>query len=265
MVVNVPGGQPKLNEEKSAIGRFVQDPATARLYMGMVIHPPQDGGAGCGEGDYVPIVPVQQVGNGMAFSNALTAVTADGSSPWSGALAAGAKLALAEATAHADRNVALLFMADDTPTSCDTSIANMSVPLTQARGHVPPVLTHTIGLVASSADGTPVPFQQLADAGGGAAFMPTPPLADAILTNLINVRDLVACDLRVPPGASLSSMKISLDVGTPQTLSHVTDRAACAVGDGWFSATADTITLCPASCKAFLKSASAKVVGDACP
>jgi len=142
--------------------------------------------------------------------------------------AAAESIATTEATAHADRRVAVVFLADDAPTARDASIPPMAATIAAAHAYAPPVTTFAVAIFAAPDAGSAADFQALATAGGTDASVPTPPLA----VNLVAARDSVACDVVVAGGSAVpAGATITLTTGAPRVLAQVAGAAACGASE----------------------------------
>jgi hypothetical protein len=264
----------------NALKAFVQDPASAGLGVALRFWPdnspaqcsdqpscPPAGGGGCA----IPLVDINLLTGDAApgdiqeqsLVSAINAKIPTGDTPMYPALDGATAWAIDRKLAHAEEEVAVVFITDGMPTHCNTN-HSAHVALAQNAFHNFGVRVHAIGF--GNANGTFV--KQLARAGGGRPFFMTTgaSLQSSMLDALSLIRaDSTACDLPLPDGGtdpSLVSVAFTPVDGDTVALSRVAGAGSC--GDGWYVDPANPALarLCPATCASARAHDAVKVVAE---
>jgi hypothetical protein len=262
MIDTISGNTTKWSEESGAVKAFAMETGSARQYGAMIVHPAVNVADVCAAASYSTpsVAPASFSANQSKIATVLGSITPDLSSPWSTAVKAGLDLAKSEQMMHADRKVATVFMADDTPTDCSTDIQNQIVPIVQ--GYSEPM--YVIGMSWYSTD--QAGFDALAKAGktDTATFLlGTAITQNAIKAQLDKVRDSIGCDVAVPMdmGMAIDPAKYDFEVeyqGTRLKAATVANAGACTSGPQAWTRDSSHVVLCPQACK-MLDDAQTKV------
>lgn len=242
----------------AALKSFIDDPASAGIGVGAVYFP-VDEGDDCNFADYANLnVPIGTLPmNAAALKASIDAEEPQGGTPTFGAL----KGALFAATTYQDANpthkVIVVIATDGDPTSCtDTSktgIANLAKSAYNYNG----VQTYAIAVAGS----TLANLNAIAVAGGTVKAYDVTQNINEFSKKMAEIRaSALSCEFIIPPppmAQQLDPTKVNLSYtaggqGTPKTLPHVDNLAACGNKLGWFydnNAKPTKVELCPSSCK----------------
>lgn len=286
---------PKITAEKNGVLRFVTDPASQPLYVGLVRNPP-DGSVAtwCEPASYadaaVPIVKLADVDASGAFTEALAPPLVAGGSPWSGALGAGADAIVREAALHPDRNVAMVFLADEVPNRCELEAGALTAIVAGPASKSPSLRTFVVGMLSMPADAAVSGFEALAAAGGTApatVLVNPDPSGASVEEALDRARDDVACELEAPSElwatvADGTRPPTVVTAGGAYVAQRVDGRAQCprVVSDAgagasdagqpldaglspesvaYFAPRPGVIALCPEACRALLRDGAGRL------
>ncbi|CAN93824.1 hypothetical protein sce3664 [Sorangium cellulosum So ce56] len=258
----------------NALKSFFQDPASAGLGVAFRFWPhdnpgpcsdtpscPPAGGGGCA----LPLVPF----NGAA-ADRLTAASAamgdqqeiklmqafinfptpNGETPMYPALDGATTWANNYKDAHPEEEVAVVFLTDGVPSSCNTvpnAIGNLARNAFVNHG----VRVHAVGFGNSNAE----LINLIADQGGGRAYNLSAgsTLEGSVLDALVSIRgEARSCDVAVPSAGASDPASVSVTyenaAGVETTLTPQAGPGSC--GTGWYftDATHTTARLCPETC-----------------
>jgi hypothetical protein len=259
----LPDGGSKFVVERTAVDDFTHEPLSAPLYVTMGTHPSL-ADAGCDPGVYAnPPVALGQLGAGNAdlITTYLKQIPVPvGQSPWSPMLQGAVARATSAQQQAPGRVTAIVFIADNAPTTCDLSAPDLQAVVAGAAKGTPPIRTFAIGFVDSTTAVDVVTFfDPIAQAGGtGKSFSPLPQSVATVQGALDTIRDDVACNLKLPQvGGKVADLSNGvLYFHTPAgnvPLAAVAGAAACAKADAYYpDAIPETVHLCPAACARLL-------------
>ncbi len=242
----------------AALKSFIDDPASAGIGVGAVYFP-VDTSDDCNFTDYANLnVPIGTLpGNADALKASIDAEEPQGGTPTFGAL----KGALFAATSYQDMNpthkVIVVIATDGDPTSCSdtstTGIANLAKSAHNYNG----VQTYAIAVAGSTISS----LNAIAVAGGTVKAYDVTQNIGEFSKKMAEIRaSALSCEFVIPPppmAQQLDPTKVNLSYtaggqGTPKTLPHVDNLAACGSKLGWFydnNAKPTKVELCPSSCK----------------
>jgi hypothetical protein len=262
----------------NALKSFFADPASAGLGVALRFWPdssapacnetpscPPAGGGGCA----TPLVPLGVLTAAAAptdtqenlLINAINSKTPNGNTPMYPAMDGATAWAINRKLAFPDEEVAVVFVTDGAPTSCNTNY-NAIAALARNAFYNHGVRVHALGF--GNANGTFM--QQVADAGGGQAyFLSTgPTLQDNVSSALASIRgDALPCDVNLPVAGVADPSTVSVvftnSAGTSTTLTKLAAPGAC--GDGWYldPTNAAVAKLCPQTCTNIRAAAGGRV------
>lgn len=253
MIDTISGNTTKWTEESGGIKAFVAESGSARQYGALIVHPAINTTDICAPSAYAP--PVVGVAtfsaNQSKIVTALGSMMPNDSSPWSAVITSGLVFAKAEQLAHPERRVATVFMADDSPTWCNTDIQNQIVPVVQS--YAEPMFV--IGLSWYMTDQTG--FDALAKAGkteSSTFLYGTAITTTAVKGQLDKIRDQTGCDVSIPSemGGTIDPSKYDFEIeyqGTRLKTASVANAGECTSGMQYWARDAKHAALCPQTCK----------------
>lgn len=253
---------------KSALSKFFNDPASAKIGAGLSYFPNWKAEA-CVAEDYQTLdVPIDVLpDNAFPLTNSMPADSTGGTTPTYGAL----KGTLTAATAYQDANpthkVIVVLATDGDPNACEPmTIENIAAQAKSARSYNG-VLTYVIGVAGSNV----MNLDKIAAAGGTTAAYDVTNDISQFAAKIEEIRGAaLGCEFELPTppnGAELDPDKVNFSytpkgMGMPKILLRADDLADCNGEPGWFYdyyPKPTKIILCPASCATVKADTSAKV------
>ncbi|XXX81988.1 DNRLRE domain-containing protein [Sorangium sp. So ce134] len=262
------------NPARNALQAFFADPASAGLGVALRFWPHDnpgpcnDSGGSCSAyavgGCSLPIVPFDGTAarrltadpapmdqQELALVNALfPGPGTGGDTPMYPALNGATTWAINYKNAHPDEEVAVVFVTDGIPSSCDT-VPNHIADLARNAFENYGVRVHAVGFGNSSSE----IINLIATRGGGRAFnlAAGTTLATTLRDALTSIRgEALPCDVAVPLDGVADPASVSVvhtdSAGTETVLAPRAGLGSC--GDGWYFAdgTHTSIKLCPETC-----------------
>lgn len=266
---------PKWDGTTQAMKTFVNDPASAKIGVGLSLFPNlKPFGTTCIPEDYKTLdVPINVLpANAFPLTNSLPAVPGDPvqgppNTPTFGALKGVLMAATAYQDAHPTHKVGVVLATDGEPNACGMATNDDVAVLAKNARNYNGVLTYVIGV-----EGSNVPnLNKIASAGGTNAAYDITGDISAFSSTIAEIRSVaLACEFEIPEppgGKELEPDRVNFTYtpkgqGTPKTLLRADDLADCNNAPGWYydSNLAPTkIILCPASCATVQADSSAKV------
>lgn len=234
------GAPTKISVEQASATRFVTDPATQALFAGLLwmpAKPPATTAETCLATTYeTAVVPPGRLGDGTGglMATEIAAVMQQGSSAFAAALQGAATLAVAEAAAHPERAVSILFVADELPTGCGVTNPPAFVPPPEVASALAGsgVRTFAVGLREQTAEAQMrAVFDGIATAGGTATSIIVFPVVESGLdAALASVAKRASCMFELP-GTIPAGSQLVLRTVTRTPLVESTDKACT---EGWY-------------------------------
>jgi hypothetical protein len=245
-----------------AVSKFVQDPASADIGVGLGFFPLFVPVADqCLVTNYstpaVPIAPART--NAAAIVAQIGAEAPGGNTPTHKALAGAYEYIRSYTAQTPGHTAAVLLVTDGMPFSCGEShTTTLTLPVVQMGfSAAPAIKTYVVGM------GNTAALDALALAGSGDQthyFDGNGDVSSKIQAALKSVTTSITCDYAIPTGGkaidfSLVNIEAQLGAaGTPTPLGNVASAAQCDARGGWYydaapPATPTKITLCPQTCE----------------
>jgi hypothetical protein len=242
--------------QRIAVSEFATQSATGPVELALVFHPHADEAtplAACDDARYrTPSVARALASiNGVTIQQTMSSTTQGQASPWEPALRGSVTYTRAVKSGHPSTNVAMIFIADDTPSygmlTCATDGPSLAALVAPAAAEG--IRTYAIGI-----NGDKALLDAIAAAGNttAARLHPSSPSAGAIRGDLESIRDELACDLNLPDVA-VDWTRDSLVVDA----SRIPKVDTCGT-DGFVLKSAKLAHLCPTSCRTLLSNTQAK-------
>ncbi|HXK18325.1 MAG TPA: vWA domain-containing protein [Polyangiaceae bacterium] len=245
-----------------AISKFVQDPASAAIGVGLGFFPLFTPVADqCLVSNYsTPLVPIAPaMTSAAAIVMQIGAQAPGGNTPTHKALAGAYGYIMSYTAQTPGHTAAVLLVTDGMPFSCGEShTTTLTLPVVQmAYSGTPSIKTYVVGM------GNTAALDELALAGSGNQthyFDANGDVSSKIQAALKSVTTSITCDYAIPTGGKpidFGLVNIEAQVGatgTAAALGNVTSAAQCDARGGWYydanpPATPTKITLCPQSCE----------------
>ncbi|HVY25946.1 MAG TPA: vWA domain-containing protein [Polyangiaceae bacterium] len=244
-----------------AVSKFVQDPASAEIGVGLGFFPLTMPVADqCEVSNYsTPIVPIAPAkDSAAAIVSQIKAQVVGGNTPTHKALAGAFEYVKSYTAQTPGHTAAVLLVTDGLPFSCGEShTTTLTVPVAQMGfASTPSIKTYVVGIGDTAA------LDALALAGSNNQthyFDGNGDVSAKIQAALKSVSTTITCDYTIPTGGKpidfgLVNIEAKLgDTGTSMPLGNVPSAAQCDARGGWYydanpPATPSKITLCPQSC-----------------
>lgn len=258
----------KWNGTKSALTKFFNDSASAKIGAGLSMFPNAKADP-CIFQDYAQLnVPIDVLpDNAFALTNALPADATGPSTPTWGAL----KGTLLAATAFQDANpkhkVVVVLATDGDPNACGSTTIEDIAALAKGARNYNGVLTYVIGVAGSIVEN----LNKIAEAGGTVAAYDITKDINDFSEKMEEIRGAaLACEFELPDppnGEELDPEKVNFSytpkgMGQPKILLRADNLEDCNGQPGWYydnNVLPTKIVLCPASCTTVQADTNAKV------
>ena len=253
---------------KTALTKFWNDPASAKIGAGLVFFPNYNASP-CVPGDYQNLdVPIDVLPtHAFALINSMPAEATGTSTPTYGALKGALQRATAHQDAHPKRKVIVVLATDGGPNACGSTTIDDIADLAASARNYNGVLTYVIGV-----QGSDIPsINKIAAAGGTGETYDVTSDINLFAAKMEDIRGAaLGCDFDIPTppnGEELDSGKVNFSytpqgMGDPKILLRADDLADCGGQPGWYydsNAAPTKIILCPASCSTVQADAKAEV------
>jgi von Willebrand factor type A domain len=255
-----------------AVTKFVQDPASAEIGVGLGFFPQTMPVADqCVVSNYsTPVVPIAPAKTSAAsIITQIGAQVVGGNTPTHKALAGAFEYIKSYTIQTPGHTAAVLLVTDGTPFACGEShTTTLTVPVVQMGfAGTPSIKTYVVGI------GNTAALDALALAGSGNLthyFDGNGDVSSKIQAALKSVSTTITCDYSIPTGGKpidfgLVNIEAKVgDTGAATDLGNVASAAQCDARGGWYydanpPATPSKITLCPQSCDPLKATANSAV------
>lgn len=245
-----------------AVSKFVQDPKSAEIGIGLGIFPQfMPVNDQCEVSNYsTPVVPIAPAKtSAAAIASQISAEMPGGNTPTHKALEGAYQYIKSYTAQTPGHSAAVLLVTDGIPFSCGEShTTTLTLPVVQAAyAGTPSIKTYVVGI------GNTAALDALALAGSGNQthyFDGNGDVSAKLQEALQSVTTTITCDYDIPTGGKdidfgLVNIEAQLGAaGTPTPLGNVATAGQCDARGGWYydvnpPGTPTKITLCPQSCE----------------